>query len=167
MHSIDSSSDTRAALPSGAPSGSRAALHSGDPIVGGAGLGPAGPTDAAVGAHNVYLRTPSAPPAGRRDSQVFEGHGIPSAAAEGAASSHWGSPLVKTSAPPAAPPLQVHDLAVSGFSGGSNVPADTEEMVRRMMAEHAQATDARIFVLTDRIASRDEQVAHPNCVCSA
>ena len=49
MHSIDSSSDTRAASPSGAPSGSRAALHSGDPIVGGAGLGPAGPTDAAVG----------------------------------------------------------------------------------------------------------------------
>ena len=75
MHSIDSSSDTRAALHSGAPSGSRAALHSGDPIVGGAGLGPAGPTDAAVGAHNVYLRTPSAPTAGRRDSQVFEGHG--------------------------------------------------------------------------------------------
>ena len=53
MHSIDSSSDTRAALHSGAPSGSRAALHSGDPVVGGAGLGPAGSTDAAVGASNV------------------------------------------------------------------------------------------------------------------
>ena len=79
MHSIDSSSDTRAALHSGAPSGSRAALHSGDPVVGGAGLGPAGSTDAAVGASSVYLRTPSAPPAGRRDSQVFEGHGVPSA----------------------------------------------------------------------------------------
>ena len=61
MHSIDSSSDPRAASHSGASSGSRAASHSGDPDVGGAGLGPAGTTDAAVGASSVYLRTLSDP----------------------------------------------------------------------------------------------------------
>ena len=88
MQSIDSSSDPRAASHSGASSGSRAASHSGDPVVGGAGLGPAGTPDVAVGASNVYLRTPSDPTAGRRDSQVFDGRGISSAAAAGSASSH-------------------------------------------------------------------------------